>query len=407
MIRVDATAPPWTLGRELRRWQADALAAWVEHGHRGVAAVVTGGGKTIFAYACMREVIQRAPDTRFVILVPTVALQDQWAVGLVDDLHVPVAELGLFGGGRRSPAPKTVNLMVINTGRSQGPALAAKSPVMLIVDECHRIASPVNALALLGPHRATLGLSATPERDFDDLFSEIVEPALGPIIYRYDYNQALAEGVISPFELGNVAVPLDSEEQSAYDRLTRQIGQAYKRHQRGEDVEDRLHRLLRQRAAVSTGARARMPMAVRLVEQHRREKAIVFHEQIDAANILAQILSNRRHRVAAYHSGLGAAVRQDNLRMFRRGEIDVLVTCRALDEGINVPDASVAVIVASTSSTRQRIQRLGRVLRPAPGKHQAVVYTLYATSVEEQRLRDEADTLVGADKIRWLRLGAA
>ena len=72
----------WGIGADLRDWQTEALDAWRDAGDRGVAAVVTGGGKTIFAYACMRDLVTRAPDVRFVILVPTVALQDQWAVGL-------------------------------------------------------------------------------------------------------------------------------------------------------------------------------------------------------------------------------------------------------------------------------------------------------------------------------------
>jgi superfamily II DNA or RNA helicase len=403
---VTATAPTWALVTDLRPWQIKAMDAWRRQRDRGVAAVVTGGGKTIFAYACMLDLVHRAPETQFVILVPTVALQDQWAVGLADDLSVRTNELALFGGGRKAPTPRRVNLMVINTGRIQAPLISATGPTMLVVDECHRIASPINAQALGGPHVATLGLSATPERDFDDLFSEVVEPALGPIIFQYDYNQARADGVISPFELANVAVDLDDEEQRRYDKLTRQVGAMYKRHQKGEDVEDRLHRLLRERARVSMAAHARLPAAVRLVERHRRERAIVFHEQIDAANILTRTLANRNHRVAAYHSGLGPALRQDNLRMFRRGEVDVLVTCRALDEGINVPDASVAVLVASTASTRQRIQRLGRVLRPAPGKERALIYTVYATDPEEERLQSEAEQLEGAEGIRWLRLGA-
>lgn len=226
------------------------------------------------------------------------ALQDQWAVGLTDDLGVVADELALFGGGRRHPKPKRVNLMVMNTGRTQAPAIAAKFPTMLIVDECHRIASPVNAQALAGDHVASLGLSATPERDFDDLFAEVVEPALGPVFYRYDYNRARADGVISPFELANVEVELNEAEQARYDKLTRQIGVMYRRHQKGEDVEERLHRLLRDRARVSTGAHARLPAAVRLVERHRRARAIVFHEQIDAANILTRTLANRNHRVA-------------------------------------------------------------------------------------------------------------
>jgi len=401
-----AGAPRWQMAASLRTWQIEALDAWHEQGDRGVAAVVTGGGKTIFAYACMADLIKRVPESRFVILVPTVALQDQWAVGLSDDLGVAASELALFGGGRKHPKPGRVNLMVINTGRTHAPPISAAGPTMLIVDECHRVASPINAQALAGAHIATLGLSATPEREYDDLFSEVIEPALGPIIFEYDYNQARADGVISPFELANVAVDLDAGERQRYDKLTRQIGAMYKRHQKGEDVEDRLHHLLRERARVSASAHARLPAAVRLVEQHRRERVIVFHEQIDAANILTRTLANRRHRVAAYHSALGPALRQDNLRMFKRGEIDVLVTCRALDEGVNVPDASVAVLVASTSSTRQRIQRLGRVLRPAPGKRRALIYTLYAAEPEAERLRSEAEHLVGAEGVQWLRLGA-
>lgn len=367
--------------------------------------MVTGGGKTVFAYACMLDLVRRIPSIRFVILVPTIALQDQWAVGLVEDLGVDTDELAPFGGGRKPPPPRRVNLMVINTGRTHAPAISAMGPVMLIVDECHRIASPANARALAGPHAATLGLSATPERDFDDLFEDVVAPALGSIMFRYDYNRARSDGVISPFELANVAVDLDNEEQRTYDKLTRQVGALYERHRKGEDVEERLYRLMRDRARVSISAHARLPAAIRLVERHVRERAIVFHEQIDAANVLTCALADRKHRVAAYHSGLGPALRQDNLRMFRRGEIDVLVTCRALDEGINVPDASVAVLVASTASTRQRIQRLGRVLRPAPGKERAVIYTIYATAPEADRLQSEANSLDGAEVIRWLRLG--
>jgi superfamily II DNA or RNA helicase len=108
---------------------------------------------------------------------------------------------------------------------------------------------------------------------------------------------------------------------------------------------------------------------------------------------------------SAYHSGIGPHLRQDNLRMFRRGEIDVLVTCRALDEGINIPDASLAVIVASTASTRQRIQRLGRVLRPAENKDHAEIYTIYASEPEADRLRQEEDGLEGVNEVSWDALG--
>jgi superfamily II DNA or RNA helicase len=271
----------------------------------------------------------------------------------------------------------------------------------LIVDECHRAASMHNALALRGDHVATLGLSATPERDFDDLFTQIIVPALGPVIYRYDYNRALADGTITPFALTNVRVALHPDEQQRYDQYTRRLVPLFRQRDAGSNVDDRLHRILQDRARVSTTARMRIPAAVRILEQERYKRALVFHEQIDAANIIAQLLSKRGHRVAVYHSGIGTNLRQDNLRLFRRGEIDILVTCRALDEGINVPDASLAVIVASTASTRQRIQRLGRVLRPAPNKTHAEIYTIFASEPEAERLRQEEAGLSGVDSISW------
>jgi len=351
----------------------------------------------------MAEVRGSVDDARFLIVVPTVALADQWVVGLTDDLGVDPADIAMLGGGSRTKKPRLVNVAVINTARSIASKISSSGPTMLIVDECHRAASQENARALEGEYIATLGLSATPRRDWDDLFAEVVVPALGPVIYEYGYNEASAAGVISPFVLVNVEVEMTEDEATEYGRLTRQVQVALRRREGGESSEERVERLLRARARVSASVRSRLPMAVRLVERHRRERAIVFHESIDAANILCGLLRARGHRAALYHSGLGPNLRQDNLRLFRSGHVDVLVTCRALDEGINVPDARLAVIAASTASTRQRIQRLGRVLRPAPGKDLATVYTIYATDAEENRLRDEAVKLEGAQSVRWLR----
>lgn len=366
--------------------------------------MVTGGGKSIFALACMAEVRATDPSARFVIIVPTVALADQWVVGLGADLGVVSDDIAMFGGGATASHRRLVNVAVVNSARSVAPEISRLEPTMLIVDECHRVASKENSRALVGDHIATLGLSATPQRDWDSLFSEVVEPALGPVIYEYGYNEASADGAITPFALVNVEVPMAEAERVEYERLTRRIRVANGQRGRGESSDEHIERLLRVRARVSANVKARLPMAIRLVERNRRERAIIFHESIDAANILFKTLISRQHRAAVYHSGLGAALRQDNLRMFRSGEVDVLVTCRALDEGINVPDARVAVIAASTAATRQRIQRLGRVLRPAPGKTLATVYTIYATTAEEVRLRSEADHLQGAEAIHWLRM---
>jgi superfamily II DNA or RNA helicase len=311
----------------------------------------------------------------------------------------------MFGGGHHPTGPHLFNVMVLNTARQLAPKIASSHPTFLVVDECHRAASMHNALSLRGPHVATLGLSATPERDFDDLFNDAVVPVLGPIIYRYDYSRALAEQVITPFALTNVYVPLSKEEQMRYDALTRRLVPLFRQRERGQSVDDRLHRVLRDRALVSTSAELRIPAAMKILDTNRRVRAIVFHEQIAAADAIVALLLERGHRAAVYHSGIGSHLRQDNLRLFRRGEIDVLVTCRALDEGINVPDASLAVIVASTASTRQRIQRLGRVLRPSAGKQHADIFTIYASEPEAERLRQEEAGLEGVEMVEWQSFG--
>jgi superfamily II DNA or RNA helicase len=113
-----APAMAWRLRTDLREWQREAVAAWKAAGDRGVAAVVTGGGKTVLAYACILDLLERKPKTAVVILVPTVALLDQWFVGLGEDLGVAAGDIALFGGGRRPVRDRPINLMVINTGRA-------------------------------------------------------------------------------------------------------------------------------------------------------------------------------------------------------------------------------------------------------------------------------------------------
>ena len=114
-----------------------------------------------------------------------------------------------------------------------------------------------------------------------------------------------------------------------------------------------------------------------------------------SATALYDILRKRNHSACIYHSKLAPNWRRDNLRLFRQGVFDVLVSCRALDEGMNVPETTVAIIASSTASHRQRIQRLGRVLRPARGKDHAIHYTLFATEQEQRRLANEEASLEG------------
>lgn len=396
----------WRLEHALRHWQSTALARWHDAGRKGIVKVVTGAGKTLFALACMMDFERAVEDARVIILVPTVSLLDQWWVSLQDDLGVNESDIATYSGGRKPTDPRRVNLMVINTGRIWAPRLAEGGRSLLIVDECHRAGSPLNALALQGPHAAALGISATPEREGDDGFASVVVPALGPLIYQYGYNEAATDNVISPFNLINVEVGLSDPERMQYEafskRIAREIGRS-----RSEDDEAKLRALLLRRAQIVAQARMRIPVAVRLVERYAGERAVVFHERIDAAQEIHDLLVARGHAVSIYHSHLHPAVRRDNLRQYRRGVFDVLVTCRALDEGIDVPETAVAVIASSTGSARQRIQRLGRALRPTKGKSYATILTVFATERERVRLLEEESDLREARSVTWERAQVA
>lgn len=395
----------WRLAPTPRRWQEEALEEWRNRDRRGIAQVVTGGGKTIFAELCMLDFLEQVPDGQIIVLAPTIALLDQWYVDLQEALGVPANEIAAFSGEAKPAHPRRLNLMVLNTARIEAEALTLRRPTFLIVDECHRAAAPVNAHALRGRHAATLGLSATPEREHDEGLREVLEPALGPVMYRYDYADARADGVITEFSLVNVAVDLVAEEQGRYDELSRRVAMALQALRRGEEAEERLKVLLRKRASVAAGARMRVPVAAAIADSHRGQRTVIFHEQIAAAEELHALLERREHNATLYHSRIAGPVRRDNLRLFRRGVFATLISCRAIDEGVNVPETEVGIIASSTASSRQRIQRLGRVLRPAAGKDRALVYTLFATEIEERRLRDEAASLTAASGVSWRSAG--
>ena len=391
----------WTLDKPPRSWQSEALAAW-QKSLRGIVAVVTGGGKTTFAQMCMQVFHDRFPDGRFVVIVPTLALMDQWYVSLREDLHIQHEDIAFYSGEGLPKSFSLVNLMVVNTARTWASRIASNGPCMLIVDECHRAASDANALALSGNPTAALGLSATPEREHDDLFQRVLVPALGPIVYRYDYNRALEDQVIVPFDLANVSITMTDEEQRRYDIATKDVARTLRHFEANGTSLDNLKTKMRLRARIATESIQRIPAVIRLAEQERGGRIIVFHETIRAAETILSILQARTFNATIYHSRLNPVLRRDNLRLYRMGAFDTLVTCRALDEGINIPETNVAIIASSTASSRQRIQRMGRVLRPAPGKSRAKIYTIYATKPEQERLIKEALSLTGAGTITWM-----
>ena len=393
--------PIQKLQRQPRRWQTEALATW-SSGLRGVVSVVTGAGKTFFAMQCMLAVWERQPDIKVLIVVPTVALMDQWRAALQAELGVDDSEIDLVGGGIRRIERSLITVAVLDSARELVTELTSEGQWFLVVDECHRVASPVNRKVLRGSYAATLGLSATPERQYDDLFESVIVPSLGPIVFRYEYQDASTDGVISDFELWNLRVPPSSSEQMKLNADNRAISMEIKRlHALGDQASPRLRNLLLRRSRHSQRVRSRVVAAIQFADRFKGHRGLIFHESIQSANEIAAALTQRGHRVRAYHSQLEFPTRYQNLLLYVRGQIDVLVACRALDEGLDVPRTEFGIISASTSSVRQRIQRLGRVLRPHPKKKTATVVTMYVLPGEAEALRSESERLEGVAGVRW------
>ena len=378
----------------LRQWQRTALENWRKEENRGIIEVVTGGGKTIFALACIADL---QPDTTLVV-VPTLALMDQWweeAAAFfklrLDDIHI-VAENGRMKTG-------TINIAVLNTaakliGEGKG------QPSFLIVDECHKAASPKFRAVLGGKNVATLGLSATPERQYDSGLDDVLVPALGPIIFRYTYREALRDRVIVPFDLKNVVFELEDDRQAEYDKITKGIARSMQKN--GPEAPETISLLLR-RSRVMNLSLNRIKLALKLIRAHKGSRIIVFHEDIDACNLIQEVLAKAGVSSGVYHSRMKLRDRAEVLSSYREGALEVLITCRALDEGFNVPETEIGIVAASTATRRQRIQRLGRVLRPVKGKESATVYTLVATKPEISRLQEEEKELEGVANVSWGR----
>jgi len=384
--------------KELREWQKTALKLWLENDFRGIVEVATAGGKTFFALQCIKEWLENNPESKILIIVPTTALQDQWHISLTEDLNILDKEICMWPEKYNSKVK--FHIMVVNTARTKAKMIKSLSEsVFLIADECHRYASTENSAAMAIGANATLGLTATAEREFDDGLNEVLVPNLGKIIYEYTIANARKDGVVSEFEINNVKVPFRASEEMEYRKLTKRIAQAF-----SVNDQEKVIKLSRLRARVSTGATSRIPASIAIAEQNKNSRILIFHEEIENAQKIFEILKKRGHSVALYHSQIGGDARRESLKQFRKGIVRIIVCCRALDEGVDVPESEVAIIAASTSSSRQRIQRIGRVIRVHDSKEKAKIYTVYITDRELDKLRNEQENYSDIANFNWYEM---
>jgi len=410
---------------DLREWQVQALSAWSGK-QRGIIAAATGTGKTLLAvHAVNRFWDERS---RVIVVVPKQVLQDQWVRMFRTTIGLGPQILGTIGGPNGSfDLRHRVVVAVIDSARVRLPGIVEHwrslgERVMLVVDECHWAGSVTSLSLLSTDFDATLGLSATPERS-DDGFDELLVPRLGEVVYRYPLRRALDDGLLAPLEVVNLYFDLEAAEQREYARISDRISSLRARLMAG-GMEDgpgwdarlaqsaagdsdayALRGLLQRRRRLTTSAAGRMQCLKFVVENgyldHRR--TLIFNESIAQAELVGTMLGKAGVSYELEHSQLTSVRRSAALRRFSTGSTPVLVAVRALDEGIDVPDADQGIIVSGTFNSRQRIQRIGRVVRRS-GSTARVLSFLASGTAEQWEVGAADPQLLGPDRVSEVNL---
>jgi len=364
---------------ELRPYQEAALSAWELGHHRGVVALPTGSGKTRLALAAMHRTQLSA-----LCLVPTRVLLDQW---LREIRAVYGCAVGCYGDGVRQLAPLTV--ATFESAYRHMDQLGDRFG-LLIVDEVHHFGSGLRDEALeMTVADARLGLTATPLRDAGAAAN--LAELVGPTVFELAVAD-LAGGFLASLDAITLYLDLTVAERSAYTSLAAVFNSAYTdfcrmapdaswvdftRYSARTAEGRRALSAWRQMRRLLSFTHAKRRALESLLGRHRYSSVLIFTADNETAYAIA-----REHLVMPLTCDIGRQERDEVLERFRRGDLRTLVSARVLNEGLDVPDADVAVIVGGALGEREHVQRVGRLLRPSEGKR-AVVYELVTRNTIE------------------------
>jgi superfamily II DNA or RNA helicase len=369
-------------GHSPRHYQSEALEAWVKQGARGVVVLPTGSGKTLVALLAMMD---RQRST--IVVAPTLDLVRQWYDLLRQSFST---EVGLLGGGEFDLKPITVStydsahLHVEHWGSRFG---------LIVFDEVHHLPSPSFQLAAkcsLAPYR--LGLTATPERA--DGADSVIDELVGPLAYRRDIVEMAGE-FLAAYETVRIEVQLTPSEREQYE-TARAVYLGFARAQGIRMGSPQGFTQFIQRAArskegrraldayrlqknLAIAARGKLDALSDLLMRHGSDRCLIF--TLDNTTVY-QI--SRQFLVPAITHQTKVKERSEILARFAEGSYSAVVTSRVLNEGVDVPDANVAIVVSGTGSVREHVQRLGRILRPRNGKR-AQLYELVTAATGETK----------------------
>ncbi|SDC84447.1 Superfamily II DNA or RNA helicase [Natrinema hispanicum] len=399
VLELESVAP-LASAYELRDYQQTALETWlatdrwadgpalesIERAPAGVLELPTGSGKTVIALKAIERL-----STPTLVVVPTIDLLEQWQRELEREFG---GQIGRFGGGEQRLEPITVSTYdsaYLKAG-SVGDRFGC-----VIFDEVHHLGGEgYREIARLLAAPARLGLTATFERP--DGAHEVIEDLVGPLVHRIDVDE-LAGDHLADYDIKRLEVALTTDEREAYERnqdvftsylaksgIDMRSGSDYQElvKRSGNDPEARKALLARQRAReIMLGSEAKLEALTEILADHRDERIIVF----TAHNDLAYDVSERFLIPTITHQ-TGAAERREILERFREGTYTRIATSNVLDEGVDVPDANVAVVLSGSGSEREFTQRLGRILRPTADGNRALLYEVVSEGTGEERVAE-------------------
>lgn len=371
-VRPGEPQPAAWLPTDLRPYQAAALCAWELGRRRGVVVLPTGSGKTRVALAAMAKTGLRA-----LCLVPTRVLLDQWRR---EAAKMHPGRIGCYGDGEHDLAPVTI--ATFESAYRYMDRLGNRFD-LLVIDEVHHFGCGIRDEALeMSIAPARLGLTATPQRD--GRASERLAALVGPVVYELSIGD-LAGSFLSGFDSVTLHLELTVAERAAYEgymEIFRAVRIQFGRLMPGASWQDFARSVARTpegRRALEAFRRARSLLAFTekkrealrvLLGRHHEARVLIFTADNETAYAVA-----RQHLVMPFTCDIGRKEREETLQRFRDGRLRALVSARVLNEGIDVPDADVAIVVGGALGEREHVQRVGRLLRPREGKR-AVVYEL-------------------------------
>lgn len=373
--------------REPHDYQVEALQAWQQHGARGSVVLPTGAGKTFVALHAIHRM-----NRSTLVVAPTIDLLHQWYARLANAF---TTDVGVYYGGE-----KDVKALTVTTYHSAGDLMANAGNLfkLIIYDEVHHLPAPNwGETALMSPAPFRLGLTATypesisstdtpsPGRRGGKGVRFELDQLIGPIVYEKRIDDLIGKQ-LAEYRTERIHVDLTAEERARYDadhaiyvqfireRTLYRFGPrwwAEFMRLSSLDEQARNAMLAHQRLSrLLAGAANKLDALDRLLREHAHEHILIFTESNDVVYHLS-----RRHLIPALTHETKAAERKAILERFQAGDYPVLATSRVLNEGIDVPEAKVAIVLGGSAGTREYVQRLGRILRKVENR-EAVLYEI-------------------------------